>query len=481
MEGCGLEAFPCSGNGNGSTWYNRGSNGNYWSASLNSAANGRNLNFNSGGVNPQNTNNRFNGFTVRAVQLTLHPVILSSFAMILTRSRLLADLYVAYYGARKHKTRRSYVVKWERDLKKNMDTLCDDLLNRTYRPLPSKCFIVDYPTKREIFAAMFRDRIVHHLYYDYTHPLFERTFIQDSYSCVKHRGTHYGINRLYGFCRKESRNWQRDCHIMHLDVRGYFMHIDRAVLLDIALASLEKMASHRVDTRKGGDRRTWADILDLDFLKWLTGEIVLLDPTENCTMVGDKSTWDGLDPQKSMLHLEKGLGLPIGNLTSQLFSNVYLNALDQFMKRRMKCRYYGRYVDDAFVISHDKGLLQRIAPEVRAFLKDELKLTLHMGKLTIREVHQGAAFLGSYVKPYRIYTSRRSLQRMMKKIEAIDTARHAKTLHRVNSYLGILSHTASYRIRRRIMQQPRFMRHGVFDAGFTKITDRYKYNFNINN
>lgn len=100
--------------------------------------------------------------------------------MTLTRERLLRDLYVAFYDARRHKSVRSYVRHWEDGLKANMDVLCDDLLTRTYRPMPSKCFIVDYPKKREIFAAMFRDRIVHHLYFNYTHELFESTFIADS-------------------------------------------------------------------------------------------------------------------------------------------------------------------------------------------------------------------------------------------------------------------------------------------------------------
>lgn len=119
------------------------------------------------------------------------------------------DLYQAFYDAKRHKSKRSYVKKWERNLKANMEALCDELYTRTYRPLPSKCFIVDYPKKREIFAAMFRDRIVHHLYFNYTNKLYERTFIQDNYSCIKGRGTHYGIGRIRDFCRKESQNWQR--------------------------------------------------------------------------------------------------------------------------------------------------------------------------------------------------------------------------------------------------------------------------------
>ena len=145
----------------------------------------------------------------------------------LTRNQLLYDLYVAFYDAARHKHKMSYVVKFESNLAENLNELCDDLLSRRYRAQPSKCFIIDYPKKREVFAAMFRDRIVHHLFFRYTHQLFERTFIADSYSCIKGRGTHYGIDRIRQHIREASLNWQEPCYSMSLDIRGYFMHINR--------------------------------------------------------------------------------------------------------------------------------------------------------------------------------------------------------------------------------------------------------------
>lgn len=390
--------------------------------------------------------------------------------MVLTRKKLLRDLYVAYYDARKHKAMRSYVRHWEKNLKANMDSLCDDLMKRCYKPLPSKCFIVEYPKKREIFAAMFRDRIVHHLYFNYTHGLFERTFIQDSYSCIKGRGTHYGIGRVTDFCRKESHNWQRKCYAMHLDIRGYFMHIVRKKLLQIAIDSLRKMATHKCQ-----DGKTWNDVLDMDFLIWLTEMIVMLDPRENCIIVGDRSNWIGLDPAKSMLHLEDGLGLPIGNLTSQLFSNVYLNPFDQFVKRELKCKYYGRYVDDGIVVSHDKEWLLALVPKIQRYLKETLGLDLHMGKLQISEVHHGIEFLGSYIRHYRTYVSRNTLQRIEKKIALLDFSKPQKILRSVNSYLGIFQHTASYNIRRRLFMKEEYLKIGVFDADMTKITAKHLF------
>lgn len=397
--------------------------------------------------------------------------------MTLTREQLLLDLYVAFYDARKHKAMRSYVRQWEKNLKENMEQLCDDLYYRRYKPLPSKCFIIDYPKKREIFAAIFRDRIVHHLYFNYASGLFNRTFIQDSYSCIKGRGTHYGIGRVNDFCRKESHNWQRKCYAMHLDIRGYFMHINRKKLLKLATASLQKMASHKIGN---GSKKKWGDIIDIDFMCWLTEIIVMLDPKKDCIIVGDLEGWADLDPAKSLLKTAEGLGLPIGNLTSQLFSNVYLNVFDQYMKRVLKCRYYGRYVDDAIVISSDKKWLLGIVSEIRHFLQFELGLELHRGKLTISEVHKGVEFLGAYIKPYRKYISNSTLRRMEFKL-ATNKQNRVKTLRSVNSYLGIFRHTSSYKLRRKLFLKTEYLKIGVFDEGMTKIIDLKTYYSQIKN
>ena len=395
--------------------------------------------------------------------------------MKMTRERLLYDLYVAFYSARKGKGKRSYVLKWEKDMKANMEALCDDLITRRYQPLPSKCFIVEYPKKREIFAAMFRDRIVHHLYFNYTHKLFEQTFIQDSYSCIKGRGTHYGIARIEGMCRRESRNWQRKCYALHLDIRGYFMHIVRSKLLDIAVASLRKMAEHRVPRSICADTAQWKDLLDMDFVIWLTEVIVMLDPKQNCVIVGEPSSWNGLDKAKSLLQQPDGRGLPIGNLTSQLFSNVYLNVLDQYVKRELKCKYYGRYVDDALIIGTDKEALIDMAFKIRNFLVSELGLELHMGKLEISQVHNGIEFLGNYIRPWRKYLSHDSISRIEQKVGELDLNHPMRVVRSVNSYLGIMRHTASYRVAKRLFMREGFLRIGVFNRDMTKFVPKRKY------
>ena len=168
----------------------------------------------------------------------------------LTKTQLLFDLYYAFECAKKHKKSKQYVKFFESRLHDNLLSLCDDLYNRTYKALPSSCFIINHPKKREVFAADFRDRIVHHLYYNYTHQIFERTFIEDCYSCIKNKGTHYGIHRLEQHIREESNNYQNNCYILKMDIKGYFMNINRNILLDEALKTLNKMRYHKISGKK---------------------------------------------------------------------------------------------------------------------------------------------------------------------------------------------------------------------------------------
>lgn len=370
----------------------------------------------------------------------------------LTEEQLLCDLHHAYRDASRHKTLRSYRKRFQNHEEDNLSELCHELYNRTYRPLPSTCFIISDPKKREVFAADFRDRIVHHLYYNYAHLMLESTFIHDSYSCIPGRGTHYGIRRLEEFIRSESRGYSRPCYVLKMDIRGYFMNINRQRLSDICLHSLTRMATHRVNPHAP---TTWQELVDMDFVTWLTRETALLDPTTDCIRRGKPSDWQSLPHSKSLFHSPQGCGLPIGNLTSQLFSNVYLNQLDQYMKRTLHCRCYGRYVDDFFVVSHDREWLRSLIPHVRQFLSDALELTLHEGKTRIADARCGVEFLGAYIKPWRTYISHQTLKRIEPKIRHLH--KEPDTRHRQDalaSYCGLMSHYSSINIRRRLGMWP---------------------------
>ena len=383
----------------------------------------------------------------------------------LTRDALMLDLYAAFICAKRHKAKKPYVLHFERNLKENIESLCDDLWTRRYKPEPSTCFVIQRPKKREVFAAQFRDRIVHHLYYNYTHELFERTFIQDTYSCIPGRGTHYGIERMEQHIRQESRNWQRPCYALKIDIRGYFMHINRLRLLDIATASLTKMADHQAN---GGMK--WRDVIDIDFILWLTHEIVLLDPTDGCRHVGNSSEWDDVDASKLMANAPADCGMPIGNLTSQLFSNVYMNPFDQMVKRVLYFLHYGRYVDDSATISSDRQRLTDAIPVMRDFLKDELCLDMHMGKTQIIDVRYGVEFLGAFIKPYRTYICNRSLSRIRQEAADVRHMGRGQAFRTVNSLLGVMSHYSSYNLRREIFMQDHILRYGTFDRYMTTFT-----------
>ena len=453
---------------------NVGSNGNYWSSTANGTDNAYNVNFNSGNVNPANNNNRNNGFSVRLVRpvestyipLSLSFHFLNKQYMTLTREQLLADLYEAYYDARKHKRNKGYQLRFEARLAENLEELCDALYTRTYRPLPSSCFIITDPKKREVFAAEFRDRVVHHLYYNYTYKMFERTFIHDTYSCLAGRGTHYGIRRLAQHIRSASRNYTRPCWVMKMDIRGYFMSINRERLLEICLESLARMSRHKVSRHR---RERWADVTDMDFVRWLTREIVLLDPLVGCKVVGAPSEWEGLPRNKSLYNSAEGCGLPIGNLTSQLFSNVYLNVFDQYMKRHLHCRHYGRYVDDFYVVGSDREWLLSLVPPVRDFLLAELGLSFHDGKLCVNSAWHGTEFLGAWLKPRRIYASRSTVGRMSRKLRVLAASGRQKWQASLNSYCGVLSHWQNYRLRRQLMTADGdFTGYGMFNSAYTK-------------
>ncbi len=442
-----LCSVPAAGWRNGTSLNNTGENGNYWSSTPHESNtnNAYNLNFNDGNFN-RNWNNRNNGQSVRPVseltEASSSPAAARPFRI--SREQLLTDLYRAYKDARRHKRGRTYQLRFEYRLEDNLVELRNELYARTYRPLPSTCFVVHDPKMREVFAADFRDRIVHHLFYNYTHRLFERTFVADSYSCIKGRGTHYGVERLRHHIRQVSANYTRQAYVLKLDIRGYFMHINRETLTGLCLQSLAKMRNHASDV----PGKKWGEVIDYELVRYLLGSIINADPREDCRRLGDEGDWKALPEEKSLFHSGDGCGLPIGNLSSQMFSNIYMNVFDQFMKRRLGCRHYGRYVDDCYVVAESKEWLRSLVPQVEEFLREMLHLTLNENKTSVTDVRLGVEFLGAFVKPFRTYVANGTLRRIRRKLRTNVYADYASLGASVNSFLGVLSHCRSYRIRR---------------------------------
>lgn len=361
--------------------------------------------------------------------------------------KLLIDLFQAYYDARSNKRNTLNALNFEMDYEHNIFKLHEEIINGNYKIKPSICFINYKPVQREIFAADFRDRVVHHLVYNYIAPIFDKTFINDSYSCRKGKGTHYGIKRVGKFIRSCSQNYHKDCYILKLDVKGYFMSIHRALLFEIVKGTLYNYQNKAN--------------FDLQLVLGLLEQIIFNDPTKNYIMKGRKNDWHGLPPSKSLFHTGEGKGLPIGNLTSQLFSNVYFNQFDHFVKKQLGIKYYGRYVDDFVIVHQNKNYLQQIIPVISNYLQKELMLTLHPKKIYLQHFSKGIQFLGAIIKPYRNYVSSRTKSNfystiknwntIIKNEEILTDIQKQEFLCTINSYLGIMNHYKTNNLKNRIM------------------------------
>lgn len=311
--------------------------------------------------------------------------------------KLLEDLLRAYYSARRHKRNTHNQLKFELQYESQLLDLHDQIINRSYKPLPEIAFIVDKPVKREIFAANFRDRVVHHLLFNYLNPILDNHLINDCYSCRVGKGTSYGVARVQQFMRGCSDNYTKDCYILKLDIKGYFMSIDKFRLYDIVRGLVQKEVQKldTVDRRTGKRGKSVGNLnrvvnfagigdincvvksdvgragflgFDFDLVDFLLKVVIFNDPTKNCIIKGSRSDWHGLPKSKSLFYAKPNCGLPIGNLTSQLFGNVYLAGFDHFVKRELKVKYYGRYVDDFILFHQDGGRLKAFVPVIKAFL-----------------------------------------------------------------------------------------------------------------
>jgi hypothetical protein len=336
---------------------------------------------------------------------------------------------------------------------------------------------------------------VHHLLFNYLNPIFDSQFICDSYSCRKNKGTLYGIHRIEKFIKECSQNYTKECYILKLDVQGYFMSMNKFILwkkilemLKTGYTNLENCTSVEENINENYNPK------EKKFFKKLLYKVIFDDPTTNCTIKGHRSDWHGLPKSKSLFYTPKNCGLPIGNLTSQLFSNVYMHDFDCFIKNVMEMKYYGRYVDDFVLISEDKDLLKRMIPRINSFLRQNLELTLHPNKIYLQKYNNGVMFLGAMIKPKRTYVANRvkksfflEIKKMRKynffkkitifdskknkyiKLKIIDDRKIDKMRANINSYLGIMSHFATYNIRKNLFfnSKNRFLfNYGYFTNNF---------------
>lgn len=360
-----------------------------------------------------------------------------------SNEKITLDLFKAYFDARKNKRNTINALMFEKHLEANVFELFEDIVNYRYKPKPSICFVVDKPVKREIFAADFRDRVVHHFIYNYIAPIFETSFITDCYSCRKGKGTHYGIKRINHFLRSCSQNYSQDCYILKLDIKGYFMSINKTLLFEKIKIELKK--------------KPQLINFDLKLVLYLIEQTIFNDPKENCKIKGKKSDWNDLPKTKSLFYAQADCGLPIGNLTSQLFANIYLNDFDYWVKRELRIKYYGRYVDDFVLIHPDKYYLISCISLIERYLSERLYLILHPDKIYFQQYSKGLKYLGTVIKPHRIYIANQTKGNYFEailqqnKIARVHKPTHeekAAFLCTMNSYLGVLKHYKTYKHRK---------------------------------
>ncbi|HEY4496511.1 MAG TPA: reverse transcriptase/maturase family protein [Candidatus Paceibacterota bacterium] len=300
----------------------------------------------------------------------------------------------------KGKRKKSDVQEFSFHLMDNIISLHDDLRTKTYCHGDYQAFRISDPKPRNIHKASVRDRLLHRAVYRKLYPFFDQTFITDSFSCRNGKGTHKAINRFHRFIWKVSKNNTKSCWVLKCDIRKFFASIDHEILL--------KILSSRIQDKK---------------TIWLLEKIV-----DSFHTVG--------------FYVK---GLPLGNLTSQLFANIYLNSFDQFMKHKLKAKHHIRYADDFAVFSENKDWLIEILSRLKNFLNDELKLEIHPDKIFIKTTASGVDFLGWVHFPnhrvLRTATKRRMFRRLVENPKQ----------ELITSYLGLLKYGNCYQLTETIL------------------------------
>lgn len=311
-------------------------------------------------------------------------------------------------------------MRFEFDFENNLRNLLEELKNRTYSPGQAICFVVTVPKPREIFAADFRDRVVHHLLVGKIEGYFEKRFVHDSFACRKGKGTHKAVERLRCFLRKKEN---KNAWYLKMDIKSFFVSIDRKILYELA-----------------GKNVAGRDLEESEELSWLIRTIVFHNPATNFRTKGQLKLFSLIPDHKSLIKQKENKGLPIGNHSSQFFANVYLNELDQFAKRELKCRHYVRYVDDFVLMSRDKQELAQWKHKISLFLKEKLRLEMSDEKTFLQPVGRGIDFLGYFLKPDSIRPRRKVSKRYKNKLFEIAIGVRQTDLQYIqsmnNSYVG---------------------------------------------
>jgi hypothetical protein len=346
-------------------------------------------------------------------------------------------LVEAYYDCRKKKRRTASAIEYEMDYMSRLMRLRDRINDRSYIPGTSICFVVTRPRYREVFAAAFEDRIIHHYVSIRLTPLFEQVFNDRTFNCRKDKGQLYGVKMIKEDIARCSNHYTSDCYVMTLDIKGFFMSIRKDILANMIDDFI---------IRHYGDN-------DKEDLRFLCHIIIMHEPEKDCIRKSPDELWKHIPKNKSLFTNGKGRGIAIGNLFAQLFANYYLNEIDWLIEKN-GIKFHGRYVDDIYCISEDKNKLLNIVPIIRGQLA-KLGLNLNPKKFYLQYYKKGIPFTGAIVKPGRVYAMNRTIENFKKAVFGLNSAKSLyeieKSVNRINSYLGLLRHYDEYGNRRRIL------------------------------
>jgi RNA-directed DNA polymerase len=327
------------------------------------------------------------------------------------------ELVQAYFDCRRTKRNSASALEFEINLEHNLRDLYDQLIDGSYAPGRSICFVITRPKPREVWAADFRDRIVHHLLHNRVAPRFHNSFIADSCACIPGRGTLYAAQRLDSKVRSITQNWTRPTYYLKCDVANFFVSIDKRILRDLLAERITE---------------PW-------WMK-LSETILFHDPRQNFELRGDITQIDLVPIHKRLGSHPAYLGLPIGNHSSQFFANVYMNVQDQFAKHGIRCRHYIRYVDDFIMLHESAQWLNEAKAQIEDLLARKLRIRLNPKKTILQRVDRGIDFVGQVIKPWHRSIRRRTFNDALQRVSQIDSSNLFET---ANSYFGLLGQSPS--------------------------------------
>ena len=346
------------------------------------------------------------------------------------------ELVQSYFDCRKHKRNTVSALAFEQNLERNLLALYDELLDGTYTPGTSICFVITRPKAREVWAADFRDRIVHHLFYNRISPRFYASFIADSCACIPGRGTLYAAKRLESKVRSITQNWSVPAFYLKCDLANFFVSIDK----DVLFAQIAKKVTE-------------------PFWLYLARTILFHDPRTDYEFRGKPQSIELVPAHKRLTNHSSNLGLPIGNLSSQFFANIYLNELDQYIKHRIGAKHYIRYVDDFLLLHHRPQWLNAALADINSFLPTKLNANLNPTKTILQPIDRGVDFVGQVIMPWRRVTRKRAVNEAIRRINLTP---ENELLEVANSYFGLLGQsTKSHKSRAKIANVLRWRGHTI--------------------